>query len=168
MPTQTFLHGNKPSYLVLLISSLLFMACKKEGPAGADGNANVKSGTVSLTNADWKWASSWALTTSAGSNTIYSTRYADINTELVTQDIVDKGSVQVFFKPDNDEWAPLPFSFIDVTRNYSFNFMYDHKPGKIRLHYFWAPNGTTGTLPGGLNSFTIPNYTFKYVITAAN
>lgn len=167
MPTQTYLHGYKPWYGVLLISSLLFVACKKEGPAGPPGNANVKSGTVSLTNTDWKWNSFWTLTTNTGSNTSYPTRYVDINTDLVTQDIADKGSVQVFFKPDGDVWAPLPYTFLDVTRNYFFNFMYEHKAGRIRLHYFWTSNIAGGGAPANLNTYVLPNYTFKYVITAA-
>lgn len=149
------------------------MACKKEGPAGPagapgeDGNANVRSGTVSLTNADWKWNSFWTFTTSTGTQTLYATRYADINTELLTQEIADKGAVQVFFKPDKDEWVPLPYHFLDVTRNYFFNIVYSYKAGRIQLHYFWTSNIAGGGVPTGLNTYPIPNYTVKYVITAA-
>lgn len=170
MPTRNLIHRKLSCYLLLIIGAFMITSCKKEGsmgPPGADGNANVRSGTVSLTNADWKWASSWALTTSTGSSTIYSTRYADINTELLTQEIADKGSAQVFFKPSNDGWVPLPFIFLDVTRNYFFNFMYEYKQGKIRLHYFWTSNIVGAGNPTGLNTYALPDYTFKYVITAA-
>lgn len=170
MLTRNLIHSKLSCNLLLLSGLFLFFSCKKEGPAGpagADGNANVRSGTVSLTNANWKWNSFWALTTSTGSSTIYSTRYADINTELLTQEIADKGSVQVFFKPSNDGWVSLPFTFLDVTRNYYFNFMYEYKPGKISLHYFWTSNIAGAGVPTGLNTYALPDYTFKYVITAA-
>lgn len=166
MLTRNLIHGKLSWHLLLLTGPLLFISCKKEGPMGPPGNANVRSDTVSLTNADWKWNSFWTLTTSAGSNTIYPSRYADINTELVTQDIANKGSVQVFFKPSNDGWAPLPYTFLDVTRNYYFNFVYEYKQGLIRLHYFWTSNIAGGGTPTGLNTYIIPDYTFKYVVTA--
>ncbi|WP_343307843.1 hypothetical protein AAHN97_11910 [Chitinophaga niabensis] len=167
MLTHNRMHGKLSWYFILLTGSFLFISCKKEGPMGPPGNANVRSGTVALTNADWKWGSSWALTTSTGSSTIYYTRYAEISTELITQEIADKGSVQVFFKPDNKGWVPFPYIFLDVTRNYFFNFMYEYMPGKIRLHYFWSSNTTGAGVPTGLNTYPLPDYTFKYVITAA-
>ena len=157
------MHTHNLSWYFMLLT--LFISCKKEGPMGppgTNGNANVRSGTVSLTNADWKWNSSWPLSIGGGSTTNYSTRYAEINTDLITQEIADKGSVQVFFKPKDEGWVPLPYIF---TASYSFNFMYEYMPGKIRLHYFWTPN--TGSIPAGLGTHVIPNYTFKYVITAA-
>lgn len=159
------MHIHNLIHFLLLSGSLLFISCKKEGPigpAGKDGNANVRSGTVSLTNADWKWASTWSLSIGAGSTTNYNTRYSEINTDLITQEIADKGSVQVFFKPKDEGWVSLPYIF---QSSYSINFMYEYMPGKIRLHYFWTPNMTG--IPAGLGTHTIPNYTFKYVITAA-
>lgn len=167
MPIQNPIQGKLPRLLMLLAGLFLFLSCKKEGPMG---NANVRSDTVSLTNADWKWNSFWTLTTSTGTTTTYPTRYAEINTELITRGIVDKGSVQVFFKPDNaagSGWVPLPYIFLDFTRNYFFNFVYEYVPGKIRLHYFWTSNITGAGVPSGLNTYPLPNYTFKYVITAA-
>ncbi|SIN83202.1 hypothetical protein [Chitinophaga niabensis] len=170
MYTHNLIHSKLSWYFMLLTGSLLFISCKKEGPMGppgTNGNANVHSGTVSLTNTDWKWASSWALITSTGTSTFYATRYAEINTELITQEIADKGSVQVFFKPNNEGWVPFPYILLDVTRNYFFNFMYEYMPGKIRLHYFWSSNIAGAGVPTGLNTYPLPNYTFKYVITAA-
>lgn len=170
MLTRNLIHGKLSWYLLLLTGPFLFLSCKKEGPMGppgADGNANVRSGTVTLTNADWKWNSFWEFTTSTGSSTIYSTRYAEINTELVTKEIADKGSVQVFFIPSIEGWVPLPYTFLNASLNYYFNFMYEYIPGKIRLHYFWTSNIAGAGVPSGLSTYVIPNYTFKYVVIAA-
>lgn len=173
---------------LLLIAGTIFCGCKKEGPQGPQGqqgtqgvpgapgptgpqgpqgpqgNANVKTGTIIPTNAQWLWNSFWTLTTSTGSNTLYATRYVDINTNLVTAGIVTTGTVLVYFKPTGDAWTPLPFRFLDVTRNYYFNIVYEYKQGLIRLHYFWDSNISGGGAPTGLNTYPIPSYTFKYVI----
>ncbi|NML20694.1 hypothetical protein HHL16_07405 [Pseudoflavitalea sp. G-6-1-2] len=150
---------------VLTAFALLSVSCKKEGPPGADGNANVRSATVTPANAEWKWSSTWTLTISTGSTLYYNTRFLDINTDLITQDIVDKGSVQVFFKPNNDGWAPLPYVIPGFYQNY--NFVYEYKKGLLRLHYFWSAVPGGGAVPAGLGTFVLPTYTFKYVITAA-
>ncbi|MBO9635506.1 MAG: hypothetical protein J7578_20550 [Chitinophagaceae bacterium] len=155
------------SYIFLLF----IVSCKKEGPAGAkgeDGNANVRSGTITLTNTDWKWNSTWAFTTNTGTSTLYTTRYADINTPLISQSIADKGSVQLFFKPysSQDAWAPLPFIYLDITRSYYFNIVFEYSVGRIRVHYYWTPNAVASP-PGGLSTYVLPDYTFKYVITEA-
>lgn len=156
MPPKPLLH------LLFSICLILMIACKKEGPPG---NANVRSDTLSLTNANWLWAGSWPLSTGGGTVTYYPTRYVDINTELITQEIVDKGSVQVFFKPGNDAWVALPFTFLEAGNLFFYNIMYDYKQGRIRLHYFFTRNQPGGTFPT-LSTHNIPNYTFKYVITA--
>ena len=151
--------------LTLLITLTTIVSCKKEGPPGADGNANVHSGTATPANTDWKWSAFWTLTTSTGTTLSYNTRYVDINTDLITQDIVDKGSVQVFFKPNNDSWVPLPYVIPGFNQN--FNFVFEYKKGLLRLHYFWSAVPGGGSVPSGLGTFVLPNYTFKYVITAA-
>lgn len=141
---------------------ILLIACKKEGPPG---NANVRSDTLMLRNADWLWNGLWPLSTGSGTVTYYPTRYVDINTELITREIVDKGAVQVFFKPNNEGWVALPFTFLEWNYLYSYNIVYDYRPGNIRLHYFFTLNQTGASIPT-LRTHNIPTYTFKYVITA--
>ncbi len=80
-----------------LYCTLIFSGCAKDGetgpqgPAGATGNANVIA-TSTLT-------ASWVL-----SGTYY---VAGMTVPAITQDIVDKGSVQVFTQY-GDEWWALP------------------------------------------------------------
>jgi hypothetical protein len=155
--------SSRPSlHLLPTICLILFIACRKEGPPG---NANVRSDTLVLTSTDWRWNALWTLSTASGTTTSYPSRYVDINTELVTQEIVDKGAVQVFFKPDNDEWVALPFIFQEWNNQFSYNIMYNYKPGNIQLHYFFTVN-QPGGVPPTLRTHNIPTYTFKYVITA--
>jgi hypothetical protein len=166
----------------MLVAGITFCGCKKEGPQGQQGtqgplgpvgpqgpqgppgNANVKTGIVTLTNAQWLWGGNWSLTTSTGSSTIYSTRSVNVNTNLVTAGIVTTGTVLVYFKPGNDGWVPLPYHFLDFTRNYYYNIVYEYKQGLIRLHYFWDSNTVAGGVPSGLSTYVLPDYTFKYII----
>jgi hypothetical protein len=93
--------------LVICISS-----CKKEtvvgpkgdtGPAGANGNANVKSeGPIVIEPSAWITNSDSLAWT------------AIIFSEKITQEIVDKGSVEVYFKKDNVWWS-LPYTDGDAT-----------------------------------------------------
>src|SRR5881394_1218438 len=143
-----------------------------DGPMGPAGNANVQSGTQALVSADWLWNDSWILETGIGSTTGWFTRYADISTPLITEDIVNNGTVLVYFKSSVEPvqgqagWTSLPFTFLEFGNQFYYNFRYKYEVGKIRLHYFWSPNGSSGTVPDGLNTYTLPDYTFKYVIIA--
>jgi hypothetical protein len=155
------------SCLLILLS---LAACKKEGPQGPQGptgNANVKGDTIRLTNSNWLYPGTWELQTGGGALTYYSTRYADIATDLITADIIKKGSVAVFFKPNKDTWTALPFTFLAALPAIYHNYTYEFKPGNIRLHYYWN-SGPTTPAPSGLNTFVIPDFTFKYVVTAGN
>lgn len=156
------------SILLLFIGGCFFSSCKKEGPAGPAGNANVKGDTILLTNTSWQFPGSWALQSGGGSTTIYNTRYVDIATDLITADILKKGSVSVYFKPNNDGWVPLPYTFqVLFPSSYYHNYMFEYRLGKIRLHFFWSA-APGGTVPAGLSTFVIPSFSFKYVVIAAN
>ncbi|WP_315814800.1 hypothetical protein [Paraflavitalea speifideaquila] len=155
------------TYLLILPA---LAGCKKEGtqgPPGPAGNANVKGDTIRLINSNWLYPGQWALQTGGGAITYYSTRYADIATDLITADIIKRGSVEVFFKPNNDSWTNLPYSFLGAFPAINHHFMYEFKAGNIRLHYYWSAGPTT-PVPTGLNTYVIPGFTFKYVVTAGN
>lgn len=100
--------------LIAACSLLIFGACKKTsepgptGPAGATGNANVKS--------ELDTAFTW---------TYGSTSYgAAITVSNITQDIVDNGAVLVYMKVGTD-WQPLPYTFFNTSAwasLYSFSY----------------------------------------------
>ena len=74
-----------------IILGLTFTACSgddgeqgPQGPAGKDGTANLSSETFTTTNSDWEF--------DAQSNSYEAT----INVPSITQDVIDRGTVQIF------------------------------------------------------------------------
>ncbi len=139
----------------------------KDGTNGEDGNANVSVGTVVLTNADWLWNSSYSFSYGTGTTTIFFTRYVNLNVPEIDAKIDDTGLVLVYFKPTaSGGWQPLPFQFPSFGNDYDTHIVYETSVGNIRFHYFWRAN--QGTVPSGLDSYTIGNYPIKYVIIEGN
>ena|SRR3990167_1251740 len=87
---------------LLAVAVITAPSCKKPekgetGPAGPAGNANVKSQTFST--------SAWTLNSSNEYETI-------ISVPAITQEILDKGTVQVFLK-ESTTYVQLPVSYAD-------------------------------------------------------
>jgi hypothetical protein len=97
------------------------------GPAGPAGNANVKSGTVAPTNAEWLWNSVYTLKESTGQTTSYFTRHVDVAVPQITAEIIANGAVLVFFEPlpGSGRWAPLNYSFLAFGGEYFHNYVYE-------------------------------------------
>lgn len=154
------------SVLLLIAAALMAMGCEgEEGPTGPSGNANVVTGTISPTSAEWLWNSFYWFETAPGSGTGYFTRYVDIPVEEITPEIISTGVVLVFFEayPGTGNWTPLPFQFVEGGGNYIFNLVYEVSEGLIRLHFFFMANSTGATLPN-LSTYAIATYTFKYTV----
>jgi hypothetical protein len=157
---------------VILVTAALLSAigCEGEqGPAGPSGNANVVTGTVSPTSAEWLWNSVYWFYTAPGAATGYPTRYVDIPVAEITPEIISAGAVLVFFEAytGTGNWTPLPFQFVDAGAGYIHNVVYEVMEGNIRLHYFYMQNSAGATLPD-LATALIPTYTFKYVVIEGN
>ena len=126
------------AYLIGLFTILLFNGCKKEGPigpagpqgsqgipgetgatgaTGAQGNANVVSGTVTITN--WIFSSP--------------SYYADISYPAITQEIVDKGAVLVYVSNGGGGYSQLPVTVYPNT-TYSKSFECVHALGALRIY----------------------------------
>lgn len=95
--------------IVLLTATMVLGGCKKEvvegppgpaGPAGTngtngkDGNANVVSGTVTVSN--WTY-----------DEPVY---YADIHSASITQSVLNTGAVLVYAKLADNVWTQLPLT----------------------------------------------------------
>jgi hypothetical protein len=151
--------------LPLLIVALMLAGCEgDEGPAGPSGNANVKTGMITPTNAEWSWGSLYWFQINTSTWVGYITRYVDIPVEELTPDFISTGLVLVFLEayPGSGNWTPLPFRFI-ADAQYSYNIVYEVSEGLIRLHYFYSLNDLSGSLPD-LQNAEIPTYTFKYIV----
>jgi hypothetical protein len=148
---------------------ILFAGCEGEegptGPSGDDGNANVVTGTISPTNEEWLWNSTFWYRWGIGSSTGYFTRYVDITVEEITADVISTGVVLVSFKaePGYPGWTSLPFHFPGMDWTYVHTIAFEVSEGLIRLHYFNIPNQSGASLPD-LMTWEIPTYPFKYTV----
>ena len=154
------------SVLLLMTLALMVVGCEgDEGPTGPMGNANVVTGTITPTNAEWLWNSMFWFSTSTGSGTGYFTRYVDIPVDEITPEIISTGVVLVFFEayPGTGNWTPLPFQFVEGGGGHIFNIVYEVSEGMIRLHFFFMANSAGAIVPD-LSTYSIATYTFKYTV----
>lgn len=89
---------------LLFLLILAFSGCRKEGPPGKDGNANVKSSTITFSN--WSWNSSGYYD------------YANFTWGAITSDIVNTGGVFVYESNGSGGWLPLPRT-VFLSNNYA-------------------------------------------------
>jgi hypothetical protein len=127
-------------YTLTITIILLFSlpACKKEGPAGPagkDGNANVKSSTITFSN--WYWDSS------------NSYDYSDFTWSAITSSISNTGTVLIYLQTPAG-WAPLPRS-VYPSSSYSESQRYVYNPGTFRI----LVQDSDLTQPGALGTWTI-------------
>ena len=149
---------------VLFLTMTISSCTGDDGPAGQDGNANVKVGTLDLTSSDWLWHGSYTFSTANTSSTSYYTRYVDIDVPEITESIFETGLVLVYYKPDRhaDNWEPLSFQFTSFGGVYTTNIAFRTELSKIRLHYFWSAN--SGNAPTGLETYPIADSRVKYIV----
>lgn len=106
--------------LVLLSTLFLFTRCTKEGPegpAGKDGNANVKSSTVTFSN--WTWDSG------------NSYMYVDFTWSAITSSIVNSGALLIYVNTTSG-WAQLPRT-IYPSASYSESQRFTYNVGSFRI-----------------------------------
>jgi len=77
------------------------------GPAGRDGTANITSETFTTSNSDWDFDSQ------------FNTYEARFSVPSITQDVTEKGTVQMFIEEQGD-FVGLPFVFNIIQWNYGF------------------------------------------------
>lgn len=115
--------------LLMLISIVILNGCAKDGatgPAGKDGNANVKSQTITITESQWNHT---------GTVGEPGDGYEAIQTSsIITSDIVSKGAVMAYLSVDNLEWGSLPFTVptgVSSTEPYSESWLISYKTNQI-------------------------------------
>ena len=142
-----------------------------QGPPGEDGNANVSGAVLEVTNDDWG-SGSYVYRHGQGANTSRTARVIELNVPEITQEIYDLGMVHVFLRVPESlvgepvSWAPLPYQYLAFGSAYFYNLAYSYNVGKLTLYYYHTTN-TEGDAPPSPATVTIPDKTFKYVITAA-
>src|SRR5687767_4958041 len=133
----------KKFILLLSITAITTASCKKPEPGapgkdGLDGNANVKTEIIATTNGSW--------------SLMQGMQVAEFKLELITQSILDKGTVNVFYKTKN-EWIALPHHLYS---NGHLGFTYTER----RITFLYWDNSSGPPNPGGL--------TFKVIVIAGN
>lgn len=126
--------------LGLLVVTTFLGACKKKevegptGPAGADGNANVKSLTVATVAGDWTGdgTAGYSITLSA---------------PLITADIVATGAVMCYLEFGGSTYA-LPYSYF--YQGYSRHMLFTYGEGTVTVRRIDDDGLTTN--PGSASS----------------
>ncbi len=83
--------------LFLLLVAILLSGCAKDGetgPAGQDGNANVQVEIITVSVEDWEFQ-----------NEVYN---AQVSSGLLSDDIVENGTVNLFMDAGPGVWLALP------------------------------------------------------------
>ncbi len=156
--------------VLVLFLGMIVVSCSgddgEQGPAGADGNANVKVGTLDLTASDWLWRGSYIFSIGNTSSTSHYTRYVDINVPAITESIHETGLVLVYYKlyRHADDWDMLPFHFTNIGGGLITNIAFRSEVSKIRLHYFWSSNDAGIPIPTNLETYAIADAKVKYVV----
>ncbi len=137
---------------VALTLGLTLASCAKKGdigpagPAGTNGNANVKSKTIFVAGSEW--------INTPGASTV-----TKIVSEITT-DIVNNGAVMVYVDNGGNNWSALPATATGTT-GLIVTFGYDIEPGKLILNAGVNANVT-------LTASTFGNTNFRIVTIAAS
>jgi hypothetical protein len=122
---------------------------------------------TSVTNAQLLWNSQYSFETASNTYTEYFTRYYDFSVPGITQNVLNTGSVQVFFNPNplvsTNQWLPLPYSFPDASGNFSYVVGYSTSVGQVELDLFFQQIVPGSTIPT-LSSYAFPTYDFKVIV----
>jgi hypothetical protein len=110
MKNKLYLFAVAFSAIALLYGCGKDGAVGPEGPQGPQGNANVLGSNALVI--DWAYNS----TTNAYTDTI--------GAQDISQDIVNTGSVEVFYLNNSTEWWPLPDTYGSTVTTYGFGVGY--------------------------------------------
>jgi len=115
------------------------------GPQGQQGNANVQSGTITVSPSQW------------GYDATNKDNYFGFTDAAITSDIVANGAVVIFASFASGSWEAMPFTdYFSSGVSYSMNFVYS------------AGNGTIFVTNGTQNSTTFNSAIgFKVVVIAS-
>ncbi len=183
---MTHRSGRVPVLTTLIATAGLLAACEgptgpegpqgiqgiqgQEGPQGPIGNANVISGRVTLTEADWSTTTVQLRFNTSPGTYFYAipARYADVAVSDLTLDVINNGAVLLYTAPDDarpNEFVPLPyrFRFIDTTVGYYRVLDARVQEGNIRFYYYYEVLDANVTPPSALEA-TQPDRVFRWVI----
>jgi len=143
-----------------------------QGVQGPQGNANVSSGTFTLSNANYK-NDYWTITTGPSSALGNFAKKATVNVPAITSGIFNTGTVLVYLKTPNgltatlSTWSLLPFDITSFGGGFFISIKFNYEVGKLYVYYLYMATDNSVTVPS-VYSAVVPDYTFKYIIIAGN
>lgn len=130
--------------IILFASATVVMnGCKKEGPAGPPGNANVTARTFSATS--WSWSSPYY--------------YANFSVPELTSANAGSAAVMVYFHTTSNSWLALPYSQYNSPYNYYMGF--SSAAGLVQVTWVYDYSLSSGDDP---NTYYGSNVQYKVVI----
>lgn len=146
----------KLTVICMTLCAMLFaVSCRgpmgPQGPAGHDGNANVKSSTLTVNPNDWYWdETSWRV---------------DIAFDAIDAQIDDYGAVLVYMNSGNT-WRQLPMTFYYTDHDQNGNILYCSSSLEVSSYQggvsiFWTENDF-------YDGYQPDQHDFKIVVIAAS
>lgn len=126
--------------------SILFNGCKKTetGPAGKDGNSNVKATLYDATS--WSWSTPYY--------------YLNLNVPDLTATNINAAAVMVYFnKGTSNSWIALPYTQYDSPYDYFMGF--NTSSGNVQITWVYDSSLSSGSNPNVYYATTVK---FKVVV----
>lgn len=137
-----------------------------QGPAGPPGDPSVVAGTTTLVNADWI-NEGMGFSSSQNGGIGQAAERASIVVPGLTQEIIDRGSVEVSIRPEQfgPEWTPLPFWFESSTASFAYVIDVRYEVGVIYLYRSHQDTDKAdATPPPDVHTTTLADLPVRWVI----
>lgn len=158
----------------LILSSVIFMmltiiSCKKGeqgdiGPAGIAGTKGTKgaTGDTGISDSKGMLSSDWITIkgTEWRTSTTANTYFASYTSPILTADIINKGMLYVFMKPEGDGFIDaLPYANVSTGRRFTALVAVSNGSPIIQFNQSVTPPSSTFS--------TTANYSFRFVVVPA-
>ena len=121
----------------LAITTLMISSCKKEGPQGPAGNANVTSTLFSASS--WAWSSP--------------NYYCDFTVPELTSSNINSAAVLVYFSTVSGIWIAVPYT--QYTNAYDYHMAFNTRAGMVEVTWVYDSSLSSGSDPNAYYGVTV-------------
>jgi hypothetical protein len=122
---------------LFVIALVMTNGCKKEGPPGPAGNANVTATTFSASS--WSWSSPYY--------------YANFNVPDLTSSNINTAAVMVYFSTTGGTWIAVPYT--QYTSAYDYHMGFNTSAGTVQVTWVYDSSLSNGSDPNAFYSTTV-------------